>query len=450
MAVTVPALLADAESTTLDSATAANSGYDSIGHLSLATSTSGGSITRYNATNQPVGEPQSLEPAAQCKLAPSNSLLGIDGFIGADTDDLASFAGGSIGVAEKKTGQSCSQVGMPAEKLVLTLNAQLRGSVGPALIESAELDIEAKQSARILATAMNGATTTGHFELQSGTNANSDPLVTGATVFQCSSSADSGPDAGAGDNCRWPISKNGLLFTTLILEVKNGSFSLEGGADGAPTAPSTFQLVQRVDGTLSCDGVTVTKGTAGSIAAPSVRFQRLGNATTTVQPDTTWSSSTATTESCGPLPYTLSSAGGGARFLKPTDQLLTQFVAEFTWSVPVVNGVAGAAAQAGVLPQTQVDFETTPSVPGYPAGLLGIGWCPDPIFIGTTTFDGVTLPRLMGIARPLERTDLDDAAGKQYACVGSQQIQVLDGDTDMVLVREQVYVLGDILLRKGT
>lgn len=441
VALTTPALIARGEAPMLESATSANPGYDPIGHLALATRASGGSITRYNATGQPVGDPQSLDPAAQCRLAQSNSLLEIDGYVGTRTDDLASFAGGSIGVAEKKSGQSCSQVGMPAEKLVLTLNAQLQGSLGPALIESAQLDIEAKQSARILATAMTGTTTTGHFELQSGTNVGSDPLVAGATVFQCTSSADSGPDAGAADNCRWPVSKTGVLFTSLILEVKNGSFSLEGGADGEPTASSIFQLVQRVDGTLACPDnpatpITATESVVRPLDAlggkPEVKIRRIANADSL--------------ETCESIPYTLANGPSNATFYKPLDRQVTaQFIVTLRWWFPVGtytqrdnNGTTDGGIYfeppAAELRATTIDFE----IAGDP-GPLKMGWCVNPL---------ITNGALVGVANAREVPDMEpNLANVQHACVGTRAAnpvgQVGDTGPHYYELREQVYLQGD-------
>ena len=69
----------------------------------------------------------------------------------------------------------------------------------------------------------------------------------------------------------------------------------------------------------------------------------------------------------------------------------------------------------------KVDFETP-----APGTEVTLGWCPDPIYDGTITIGGVTVPKLVGISAPLTHGDLDDADGTQFACVGVQQARVVD------------------------
>ncbi len=76
------------------------------------------SITLNTAAGQQ-GPAQTLAPAASCgvNLGPATSqLLTLRGSTGGTLDPLlASYASGSVGVKEKKTGTSCYQVGAPSE-----------------------------------------------------------------------------------------------------------------------------------------------------------------------------------------------------------------------------------------------------------------------------------------------------------------------------------------------
>jgi hypothetical protein len=428
-AFTATSILADGGgTTTLESATTANPDYVSIGNLSLSTAATAGSITRFDESGDPVGTAQTLSPGRNCLLTTDGSLLGITGnFTG------ASFANGSIGVAEKKSGQSCSQVGAPNEVLTLTLNPSVKGWGNPAFIESAALDIEAKQSARIVATAWIGQEKVGDFELQSGATQGTPSEVGGAIVFPCNAAADSGPDSGASDNCRWPIERNGLRFTSLTLEAKNGSFSLEGGADGPGTEPSVFQLVQRADGTLKCPTTTSTDGTESIVQAldgdkPEVRVRRIGN---------------ADASTCESLPYTLAHGSGLATFYKPLNiETRAQFIVSLIWrfpaqpytTIPATTKTPAYQKPAPAdLPATTIDFE----VPGEPEA-VAMGWCVDPKFS--------TPDRLEGINNPLSAPDMEpNLPETQHACIGTRVAKSVKGTDgkDYYEVSEQIYLLGD-------
>ncbi len=117
----------------------------------------------------------------------------------------------------------------------------------------AELDLELKQSAWVLVTLSGGEATELPLEdrqyqlitgasiadaiaegLDVGTPDQTFPyqasVGSGTTVSSCANPSDSGPDSGPNDNCRLSIAP-GFAFTSITLDVKVGSVSLEGGID---------------------------------------------------------------------------------------------------------------------------------------------------------------------------------------------------------------------------
>ncbi len=273
------------------------------------------------------------------------------------------ISNGSIGVRERQTsaGTSCSAVdAAQSEKLILKLGT----GVGKLVAISASLDVDLKQSSRILATATlstSPSSPPAYFELQSGANIGATPLLAPtATVFTCNNPADSGPDSGTNNNCRWeisapswtrvsadvttpPIAEDGVQFDTLTLEAKVGSFSLMGGADGPvddpafplpsylgadadPLTPDVSvkgaSIFELAEGSIGC-GETATL--SGNIASS---WKRLGN---------------LSQEACKPFPYSsrtgTDAQGAFAEFTKPLD---FQTKAQALWTTTfVVGGGAG-------------------------------------------------------------------------------------------------------------
>ncbi len=419
VAFTAPALLAAGEAQTIAAASASTSP-----KLVLSTTPANkGSVTMYDSTGAQVGAAQALT-ATGCALQSSGSkLLNFTGLVKA-TAKPPGFLKGSIGVAEKTSGTSCGRVDSPSEKLTLALGSDVIGSLGgPMLATAATLDLDLKGAARVTATATLGDKSFTYL-LQSGPS--SDP-----NVEQCIAGSDSGPDAGANDNCDWTIQlPEGEYFNKLELTAVAGSFALSGGADyGTATAPahvSTIQLFEDVDGVLACGAATIKRPASGT--TPWVQVRRLD---TNADPD----------EACSEIPYQLRNQPTEATFRKPlSSQTTAQFVADFVWSQPT-------SSETTTLNTTQVNFEQG-------NGDVNIGWCPDPIYSGTIEIEGVTVPQLTGIADPLGQVDLDGTLDKvQFACVGVQTATVEDpattGDPETIKVIEQVYVLGDILMKKG-
>jgi len=415
---------------------AATIGTPSFAPAWLAVQTGTTSRITLNTAAGQQGAAQTLAPAADCGVnlgAATSQLLTLRGSTGgAASATLASYLGGSIGVKEKKSGVSCYQVGAPSESLELGLGQGLVNALGPhAVATSAYLDVELKGSARILATARLGATVVGTYELQSGSSIGKPPVADHAP-FTCNSSSDSGPDSGVNDNCRWPVSApswlgadDGVFFDTLTLTALVGSFSLEGGADGAvlPAAPvptPNASILEIAADTLGC-GET-SKAAVANGDAPQVTVFRLPNADGT--------------EPCRVVPYAIGNGPQFAQFVKPVNsQTSAQFIWNLTWK-------AAPTAGSAALPALKIDYE-------YPDGdvspeITTLGWCPDATYDANGQFLGYT-----GLL-PAALDQEPDLAGTQYACLISRQSVAKDGvpstADDYVSVNDKVYVYGDARL----
>lgn len=254
------------------------------------------------------------------------------------------LSAGRIGVRAKKNaaGTSCSAVDASAGE---SLTLALKGGVGGLLAASASLDVDLKQSAQILATAKRGPTTVGRFELRSGSTITAPAALPGgpvpaANVWTCNTPADSGPDSGTNNNCRWEISaptwtgltEDGIVFDSLTLTAVTGAFSLMGGADGPVDDPlhpmpayfgddQDASILELVEGSVACDQTVPLRA---SSTVPSSSWKRLGN---------------LGAEACQPYPYSTQTgrdgAGSFARFTKPLDfQRGSQAIWTTTFLIP--------------------------------------------------------------------------------------------------------------------
>ena len=324
---------------------------------------------------------------------------------------------------EKKTGTSCYRVDAPSEAIDLKVGA----AVPSGLASSAYLDLEMKQSARILATAKVKGVTQATFERQSGASVGQ-PAMASTTPATCTGSADSGPDSGINDNCRWAISApswtgpdDGIFFDELVLSAVSGSFSLEGGGDGsvlpqAQLSTPDASIIEVVDGTLACGATTTT--IAADAGKPRVNVYRLGN---------------ADGGNCTPVPYTLATAPGFAQFIKPLNQ---QTSAQFIWDLVWPSAIT---PDTTVLKDLTIDYE----IPS-PGSTVALGWCPDPTFDANGRFAGYTAAQIAALPDQ-EGDDLPNL--KQFACVISRSAQPVDGDPDTVVSHDLVYVFGDAGMR---
>ena len=288
------------------------------------------------ATTPVVTKTQTLTAGKACAMTSSGD--NVLGFSSTPSSPGVGLAGGSIGVREKNTssGTSCSAVDTAAGE---TLNLDLGSVVGTSVATSASLDVDLKQSAQIRATAFLGNDAVGWFDLRSGSSITTPtPVSPAPTAFQeCNNPADSGPDSGVNNNCRWNISvpswagpDDGVVFDRLELKAHKGSFSLMGGADGSyAPLPTYFKAYQNssvfeiADGTLACGNTVTLKGTVAST------WTRLAN---------------LDGEECKPFPYTSQTGKESdgtyfAEFKKPLD---VQTKAQALWTTTFLVGAGNA------------------------------------------------------------------------------------------------------------
>lgn len=387
---------------------------------------------------------QPLAPAANCgvNLGSSPQLITLQGSTGGTPQaSLASYLSGSIGVKEKKSGTSCYQVNaVTTESLTIALGTGVASALGAdAVATSAYLDVELKGGVRILATATLKGQPAGKWELQSGSE-RSAPVTSGAVEFECNPSADSGADSNISDNCRWPIGgpswlgDDGKVFDTLTLEAKAGSFSIEGGADGAvlPAAQNgtpNASIIEIAADTLGCNASTPVEpgsaATTSAAATPSVSVYRLQN---------------ADGPGCDLIPYALENGPNLARFLKSLD---SETSAQFIWDIrgPVTKVPAASPEPHTTDIPITINYDT-PDVDGNSPDVT-LGWCPNPTYRTDGRFAGYTELQIAALGE-----DQDDYIGIQYACLISRSSQAIAGTTNTLQVNDLVYVYGDATMRR--
>ena len=307
-------------------------------------------------------------------------------------DAIGVFGGGGGSTAR---GVDCSRVGAN-ESLTLSLVGSLSGRIA----YRSELDIEVKQSARILATASAGGSSTT-WELRSGASivSGQGSTVPGSPIFNCNAASDSGSDSGPNDNCRWTIPG---VWDSLELRTLAGEWSLEGGADFGSNAFANNSLffLTRASGILDCGDTTITAGGGGSALVSGSRLANAGGS------------------ACVPIPYLLESTGNNVSFLKDLlGQTDAAVVFDITWTIE----------NAMSLPAIPLSFHSFDGVTFFDLDVC----------VGTPSFD--TSGNLTGLSGV---PDLDPSLpGNQYACVSTQQVDYVD--TDTIEVRQRIYLEGD-------
>jgi hypothetical protein len=272
----------------------------------------------------------------------------------------------------------------------------------------AEIDIEGKQNVSVHAEMKLGIATVGTKDLT-------------AAEF---GGSDNGPDNSASNNQRLIVGSlndaSAISFDSIVLSVLpvggvyQGSFSLEGGSDGAsasdlsPAGPlgqslstrdTIFRLGAPADGELDCappnnvateSGVTVRRALSNLNGVP-----------------------------CELKPYSLSRTGDTITFLVDGSTQQAAYVADIAWT-PIANNYPTATHE------TSVDI---------PAPTHPMKWC-----VRTPTFDGNGELIADSTSNPILPTG-------EVACVYHQSWSVFS--STQIQLTESIYFEGDIIFTKS-
>jgi len=338
--------------------------------------------------------------------------------------------GGSIGVSSKGgNATSCTQVNQKEkESLTIDLNVPSTSlpSTTPVQAVGVTFDIEAKGNVIVTASLTSQGNAAGTFTLYSGKSQKA-TLAAGEANCNVVTVADSGPDAGSGDNCPWTI-KPTKSFDKIVLTSTTpagGAFSVEGGGDwtDASNHRTVFDVITNATGILNCNATTESSSTTVSGNVTTAQVTRAANGPVSgVVPD------------CSLIPYALGTADGTATFHKPlTSQATAQFSVNFSRTVATnTNALLGNTTSpltvVGAVAPLKIDWEDGNS--------NVLTYCPAGLFTGVVagfpTFDYTKVPG-----------DLDPTAdGTQYACKYAET-QSLDSTTGNLTVQNLVYLTGD-------
>jgi hypothetical protein len=366
---------------------------------------------------------------------------------------------GSIGIAEKNSGESCGQVNAPGE--VLSIN------LGSKIANQAVLDLELQKNAVVLAT-LTGPSGTIYLELQTGssiTNART-PAPAGApagedvTLATCQVEASSAPNSGSSDNCRWVID---ATFTAISLKAIKGNASLEGGADGSVTRLSSTEGVQDAEPLP---------------AAKDLTYFRVVEACTELNTLTTIASTGGTGLPTGQVKRSLTNVDGTpcltdgltatAKDATTVDilkkgQPYAQYIVKIGWR----KAPTTAALKSPATSQTTIQFDIPGTTPGERA--LSdeeiLPWCPTSLFDAATSepvTGGGTVLKSLGTGLSdaalkaaltnLNITDMDgvDTNSVQFACIQDRDVDYVAAtgtSAATFVVNDLIYVLGDLRFR---
>jgi hypothetical protein len=295
-----------------------------------------------------------------------------------------------VSVKGEGSGSPCGRVDGTQQKLTLTL----AGALGNYEIDVAELDIERKFGAKVVADLSNN-------------NASVASVVLDPTAV-----TDSGPDAAAADNVRWRIDP-GKYFDTITLRVDastpGGAFSLEGGNDGTaagtlgaslnpPTKDSLFHIVD-IDGALGCTASTGNTATEGGGSAPGITVTRGAN---------------SDGSTCAPVAYALDTAtSGDDQTVLFRKDLSSQATAVFTATITWAKQVASYPSTTGGDHITTIDY-------GDVQGVHPIEWC-----LGTPAAPELPDGEFWCLTGHVENL-IGDASGTNYI----QVVETLYGEGD--------------------
>jgi hypothetical protein len=321
-------------------------------------------------------------------------------------DALGVFSGGSRGTP-------CSRVDVGEQPLKLGLAGLLSGKVAL----RADLDIEVKADAAIRADLFRNGAPAGQFVLRSGSSivAGQGSTTPGSAIFNCGARSDSGPDAGAADNCRWVFDGQ---FDAVAFTALTGSFSLEGGADDPSLDDSLLFLAETAPtGTVTCPSDASGSLTSQLVAQTGTGFSLTGaRGEDAVDPGV-----------CTPIDYTLNFDGDTAAFVKLGGSVPN---ATFLFHITFNPEPAPAGSDPFAYAPTRFSFDQAPTQ------LFDLKGCR-----GTPVLSGGTF---VGISDVLTNTSLDllpTVPGVQYACAFEETAKVVG--PGQIQVTQGIYLIGD-------
>lgn len=388
----------------------------------------GGAPSRF--LHQPSGTSQSILTSGKCGVAlgsPSLATLKANnglGTMGRGTD--------SIGVFDGPKGVGCYRITASLnESVTLGLGSfNADPSIDASAFYRLELDIEVKQNAVFMLETLIGGTVADTFWMRTG---NSIVPGEGSTlpghpsrIFNCLASSDSGPDSGAGDNCRWVVDSLGQQFR---LTPVVGEGSLEGGGDfGTGTAAldnnSLIYLTKAAIGALGCENTPVPQGTTTTTVGDGVNDAQC----TITRIDPTGIGGSCTTA----VGYVLRNIGvaEGCDMLKtPGEQLAAS--ADMLFPPEPRTALGGE-------PLTSIVF----SNPSGPPVNFTPGRC-----TGTVVLDNNGNRTILEVLTdPDYVTDVVPGGFKDWACI-LDNVQEYLGDNEMQ-IRQTVLFWGDITIKR--
>lgn len=377
-----------------------------------------------------------LYPADKKQTAPTQSISATSSgncTIKTPTGSIADLGGskkagirsGSIGIADKTSGESCAQVtASPSE----TLTIDLKGRTA----DLAVLDVELQKDAVILATATLAGGDASYFEVQSGDSITGGAALGGqssAIVAECQVGTSSGPNSGSSDNCRWVI--QGALFDKLELKAVRGLFSLEGGADGA-AATSSGDEPSGLPATLTYFRIA----SLFECQTGSVTVDGLGTTPTVTIRDVDVSSGTECTDFAYSLSTGVVEGRATATFTKPWSEQSErlQFMMDLQWAI--------APGEVAALPPVEFGFHDKDLNPGEAREL---GWCANSTF-ELSNGGQPAITDDMDVEPWTGDPSLDPFPGVQYACMIPNPSVIPDGEGLAWL--QSIYVHGDAYARR--
>jgi hypothetical protein len=320
--------------------------------LQLGTAvTEGGLHAPRRFVHEPSGLSQAINPSGKCGLA-----LGGPTALAVLTPSGGS---GTLGLGPDSIGVFDGSKGVACYRLTAAINEQIRFGLGSDVTALAaidanafyrlELDVEVKQNAEFLLQILADGNVIDEFRLRTGgsivAGEGSNAPGSADQILNCTAQSDSGPDAGARDNCRWTVDSLGQEFRLIPI---TGEGSLEGGGDFGAAAYASNTLVYLTEGAIGALGCNSSQVPQGTGTVP------IGDGGATAQCAVTRVDPTGLGGSCTTaVGYVLRNIGGteeGCELIKTPGE---QLAASISILFPPEDSTA-----LGSEPLTQIEFST--------------------------------------------------------------------------------------------